>query len=59
MCDYNHYNMDTEYEVDTEPWTEKNDKFWLLWDIFKAYIRQNISMAVRNQMLIQLSFVDC
>ena len=32
--------------MNTESWTEKNNVFWLLWGIFKEYIRQNITMAV-------------
>ena len=32
--------------MDTEPSTEKHDRFWLLWEIFKEYIKQNIIMAV-------------
>ena len=32
--------------MDTEPSTEKHDGFWLLWDIFKEYTKQNIIMAV-------------
>ena len=28
------------------PYTEKNDGVWLLWGIFKEYLKQNIIMAV-------------
>ena len=31
---------------DTEPLIGKNDRFWLLWEIFKDYIQQNVIMAV-------------
>ena len=30
----------------TAPYTGKHDGFWLLWGIFKEYIKQNISTAV-------------
>ena len=33
-------------ETDTKRLTGKNDGFWLLWQIFKEYIKQNIIMAV-------------
>ena len=33
-------------EMDTQHLTEKNDEVWLLWEIFKEYIKQNIIMAV-------------
>ena len=33
-------------EMDTKPSTGKNDGFWLLWGIFKEYIKQNIILAV-------------
>ena len=33
-------------EMDTEHSTGKNHGFWLLWGIFKEYIKQNIIMAV-------------
>ena len=40
-------------EIDTEPSTGKNDGFWLLWVIFKEYIKQNIVMALlKKQALI-------
>ena len=29
----------------TEPPTEKNEAFWLLWGIFKDYIKENIIIA--------------
>ena len=32
--------------MDTAPYTEKNDGFWLLWGIFKEYIKQNIITAM-------------
>ena len=32
--------------MDAESSTGKNDGFWLLWGIFKEYIKQNIIMAV-------------
>ena len=67
-CDFDHYDM-VKYcqhlnfeEIDTENSTGKNDKFWLLWEIFKRYIKQNIVMAVlrklKKQILIQLLFAD-
>ena len=33
-------------EIDNEPSTGKNGKCWLLWGIFKEYIKQNIIMVV-------------
>ena len=33
-------------EIDTKRLTGKNDGFWLLWGIFKKYIKQNIIMTV-------------
>ena len=51
-CHYDHYDMvngrrNVNFEnIDTEPATGKNDGFWLLWGIFKEYIKQNIIMAV-------------
>ena len=51
-CDYDHYNvvkcrrnMNFE-EIDTEPPTWKNDGFWLLWGIWKEFIKQNSILAV-------------
>ena len=45
--------------MDTAPYTEINDGFWLLWEICKEYIKQNIIKAVlRKKKLIQFSFVD-
>ena len=38
-------NVDFE-EMDTECSTGKNYIFWVLWGIFKEYIKQNIIMAV-------------
>ena len=38
------WNMNFD-EMDTEPPTGKNDGFWLLWGIFKEYIKQYITMA--------------
>ena len=32
--------------MDTVPYTGKNDGFWLLWGIFKEYIKQNIITAM-------------
>ena len=32
--------------MDTEPSTGKNDGVWLLWGIFKEYMKQNIIMAM-------------
>ena len=32
--------------MNTKRLTGKNDGFWLLWGIFKEYIKQNIIMAV-------------
>ena len=62
--DYDHYdlvkchqNMHFE-EMDTEPWTGKNDGFWLLWGIFKEYFKQNIIMAVLRKANTHLSFAD-
>ena len=37
--------MDFE-EIDTQCSTGKNYGFWVLWGIFKEYIKQNIIMAV-------------
>ena len=51
-CDYDHYDMgkcgrNVNFEqMDTEISTGKNDGFWLLWEIFKEYIKQNIIMTV-------------
>ena len=46
-------------EMDTEWSRGKNYGFWVLWRIFKEYLKQNIIMAVlRKQILIQLSFAD-
>ena len=33
-------------EIDTERSTKKNDRFWLLWRIFKEHMKQNIIAAV-------------
>ena len=38
-------------EMYTEHSTGKNDGFWLLWGIFKEYIKQNIIMAVLRKTL--------
>ena len=52
LCDYDHYDMmkcrrNVNFEeIDTEPSTGKNDGFWLLWGIFKEYIKENIIMTV-------------
>ena len=35
--------------MDSERLTGKNDGFWLLWGIFKQYIKQNIIMAVSTK----------
>ena len=50
--DYDHYdvvkcrrNLNFE-EMDTTPYTGKNDGFWLLWGIFKEYIKQNFITEV-------------
>ena len=50
--DYYHYdvvkcrrNLNFE-KMDTAPCTGKNDRFWLLWGIFREYIKQNIITAV-------------
>ena len=40
-----YYDVNFE-DVDAESSTGKNDGFWLLWGIFKKYIKQNIFMAV-------------
>ena len=46
-------------EMDTEWSRGKNYGFWVLWGIFKEYLKQNIIMPVlRKQILIQLSFAD-
>ena len=51
-CDYDHYNIvkccwNVNFEeVDIEPLIGKNDKFWLLWGVFKEYIKQNIIMTL-------------
>ena len=51
-CYNDHYKRyggrrnETFEEIDTEHLTWKNDGFWLLWGIFKKYIKQNIIMAV-------------
>ena len=50
LCGYltTHYSMvkclqnDNFEEIDTETSTGENDRVWLLWGIFKEYIRQNI-----------------
>ena len=57
-CDYdhyNHYNMvkcrrNVNFEeIDTEPSTGKNGGVWLLWGIFKEYIKQSIIMTVSRK----------
>ena len=51
-CDSDHYDMmkcrqNVNFEkMDTEPSRRKNDGFWLLWVIFKQYLKQNIITAV-------------
>ena len=54
--------MSTKYEFWRDgywgPSTEKNDVFWLLWGIFKEYIKQNIIMAVLRK-ANALSLVIC
>ena len=45
-------------EMDTERLTGKTDEFWLLWGIFKEYIKQNIIMAVLRKAYAHL-FVIC
>ena len=40
-----YYDVNFE-DVDAERSTGKSDGFWLLWGIFKKYIKQNIIMAV-------------
>ena len=53
-CDYNHYERHGEIspkcdeEMDTERSTGKNDGFWLLWGIFKEYIKQNFIAVLRK-----------
>ena len=42
-------------EVDTAPYTGKNDGFSLSWEICQKYIKRNIIQAVLFR-LIQLSF---
>ena len=50
--DYEHYNVvkhrrDLNFErMITAPYAGKNDGSWLLWGIFKEYIKQNIIAAV-------------
>ena len=51
-----HVNLE---EMDTELVQQEKYGSWVLWGIFKEYIKQNIIMAVlRKVILIQLSFVD-
>ena len=51
LCDYDHLDMlkchqNVNFEeMDTEHSIGKNGRFWLLWGIFKEYIKQNIIMA--------------
>ena len=51
-CYYDHYDMVKSRqsvnfgEMNIESLTEINDGFWLLWGIFKEYIKQNIIMTV-------------
>ena len=65
MCDYNHYDMVKCHqnvnfkEMNTEPATGKNDGFWLLWGIFKDYIKQNIIMAMLIRKVNSHSVVIC
>ena len=33
-------------KIDTASYTGKNAEFWLLWGIFKEYLKQNIITAV-------------
>ena len=33
-------------KLDTVSYTAKNDGYWLVWGIFKEYIKQNIITAV-------------
>ena len=33
-------------EINIKPSRETNDGFWLLWGIFKKYVKQNIIMKV-------------
>ena len=46
-CDVVKCSRNLNFEkMDTAPYTAKNDGFWLLWGIFKEYIKQNIITAV-------------
>ena len=54
LCDYltTHYSMVKCHgnvnfeEINSEPLTGKNDRFRLIWGIFKEHIKQNIIMAM-------------
>ena len=52
-------SLKSEFWKDEYCTTEKNDGVWLMWRIFKEYLKQNIITAVlKKQMLIQLSFAN-
>ena len=45
-CDVVKCRRNLNFEkMDAAPYTGKNDGFWLLWEIFKEYIKQNITTA--------------
>ena len=50
--DHDHYDVVKRRQnlnfdkMDSAPYTRKNDGFWLLWGIFKEYIKQNIITAM-------------
>ena len=59
-CDYDHYDIvkcrrDVNIEEMDMETSGKNDLFWLLWGIFKKYIKQNIIMAVFKKSKFSLS----
>ena len=45
LCDYDEISPKSDFWRDRYL-NRKNDGFWLLWGIFKEYIKQNIIMAV-------------
>ena len=48
-CDVVKCSRNLNFEkMDTAPYTAKNDGFWLLWGIFKEYIKQNITTVLRK-----------
>ena len=45
-CDVVKCSRNLNFEkMDAAPYTGKNDGLWLLWGIFKEYIKQNITAA--------------